>query len=156
MPIIVNKVEITDDEVHSEMQYHPAPTLEEARHSAAHALVIRQLLLLAAQKKKLFNSQEKLSIKKEEEMIDMLLKQEIFIPEADKETCEHYYQQNQERFIDLSTGKLLPFKNVIVHIRNYLQTRSFQTGISQYIKVLTEEAKITGFEIDKITPPPVQ
>ena len=45
MPIIVNKAEITDDEVHAEMQYHTAGSVEEARHKAAEALVVKQLLL---------------------------------------------------------------------------------------------------------------
>jgi len=37
MPIIINKKEISDDEVHAEMQYHQADSVDEARHKAAQA-----------------------------------------------------------------------------------------------------------------------
>lgn len=149
MPIIVNKVEITDDEVHAEMQYHSAGSVEEARHKAAEALVVKQLLLQEAKEQKLLNSNE-------DEAIDSLLKQEIAVPLADDESCARYYKQNQERFMDKKADKLLPLESVIQHIRDYLYARSLQTGISQYIKILAGKARIAGFEFEGSDSPLVQ
>lgn len=143
MPIIVNKAEISDDEVHAEMQYHPAGTIEEARHKAAQTLVIRQLLLQEAADKKILDSEGE-----EGQAIDMLLQQEVSVPEADDESCERYYQQNQVRFMDKKTDKILPLESVVQHIRDYMHARSLQTGISQYIKILAGNARIAGFEFD--------
>jgi len=85
-----------------------------------------------------------------------LLKQEISVPEADEQTCERYYQHNLERFIDKTTRKQLALEAVVPLIRDYLHTRSLQTGISQYIKVLAGKAKIEGFDMDRCDNPLVQ
>ncbi len=156
MPIFVNKVEITYDEVHAEMQHHPASGVDEARHKAAEALVIRQLLLQEAEKRKLLTSPDDLTPDKEGEVIDVLLKQEISVPQADENICSRYYQQNMERFVDKSTGKQLPLEAVVTLIRDYLHARSLQTGISQYIKVLAGKARIAGFELEGSDSPLVQ
>ncbi len=156
MPIFVNKIEITDDEVHAEMQHHPAGNVDEARHKAAEALVVRQLLLQEAEKLNLVASSGKLSPDREEEAIDELLKQEISVPQSNEAICSRYYQQNQERFVDKNTGKQLPLENVVTLIRDYLHTRSLQTGISQYIKVLAGKARIAGFQLEGSDSPLVQ
>src|SRR3546814_10554087 len=49
MTIVVNGIEITDRAINAELQYHPAPSLEQARTAAARALVVRELLLEAAE-----------------------------------------------------------------------------------------------------------
>lgn len=156
MPIIVNNIEITDDEVHAEMQYHPASSVDAARHKAAQALVIRQLLLQAAKEKKLLSDTDKTSSEKIEEAIDLLIEQEVSVPQADEIYCRRYYDQNLERFIDKSTHKVLPFENVFSYIRDYLHARSLQTGISQYIKVLSGKARIAGFDLEGSDSPLVQ
>ena len=155
MPIMVNKIEITDDEVHSEMQYHSADTLEESRHKAAEALVIRQLFLQEAIDKKLLDSLEE-EASEEEKAIDALLQQEISMQEADEENCERYYNQNKERFEDKKTGKQLPLDSVKNHIYDYLHARSLQTGINQYIKLLAGKARIVGFDMEGSDNPLVQ
>ncbi|MGH6902553.1 MAG: peptidylprolyl isomerase, partial [Geminicoccaceae bacterium] len=48
MPVLVNGVEISDHAINSELQYHPAGSVEEAREEAARALAVRELLLQAA------------------------------------------------------------------------------------------------------------
>jgi len=55
IPVLVNKVEITDDEVHTEMQHHPAKSVDSARDLASQALVIRELLFQEAVRLKLSN-----------------------------------------------------------------------------------------------------
>ncbi len=156
MPIFVNKIEITDDEVHAEMQHHPAGNVDEARHKAAEALVVRQLLLQEAAKLNLVASPGDLSPDREEAAIDELLKQEIAVPEADEAVCSHYYQHNQDRFVDKNTGEQLPLDNVVTLVRDYLYARSLQTGISQYIKVLAGKARIAGFQLEGSDNPLVQ
>ena len=157
MPIYVNQVEITDDEVHREMQYHPAASVEEARHYAAQALVIRQLLQQEAKEKRVFaNETGTASQDVVDDAIEVLLEQEVSVPEADEVTCARYYEQNMERFVDQNTGNVLPFELVELHIRNYLHTRSMRTGISQYIKVLANKARIAGFDLEASDSPLVQ
>jgi len=156
MPIIVNGVEITDDEVHAEMQYHPAPSVEAARHKAAQTLVIKQLLIQEAARKELLDPSKSDSTKEAERAIDSLIQQELSIPEADEESCERYYEQNKERFKDKKTGSIIPFENVLPYIRDYLQARSLQTGINQYIQVLSGKAKIAGFSLEGSESPLVQ
>ncbi len=156
MSIFVNGTEITEHEVNEEIQYHPADSVASARHQAAQALVIRQLLLQEAQKKNLLDEPLPCSPEKAAEVLDVLLQQEITVPEADKKSCLRYYEQNKERFIDKKTGKLLPPDSVIEHIRDYLHARSLKTGISQYIKVLSGQAKIVGFELEGTDSPLVQ
>jgi len=156
MPIFVNKVEITDDEVHAEMQHHPAASVDEARHKAAEALVVRELLLQEAEKMKLLEPSSSPSPDSQEKAIDVLISQEITVPQADDASCSRYYQQNKERFVDKNTGRQLPLESVAAHIRDYLQARSLQMGISQYIKVLAGRAKIAGFDLEASDSPLVQ
>lgn len=156
MPIIVNNVEITDDEVHAEMQYHPAASVEAARHKAAQALVIRQLLLQAAKDRKMLDDPRQADSKKAEETIDLLIQQEVSVPQADERSCKRYYEQNIERFVDKRTHQLLPFDSVFSYIRDYLHARSLQTGISQYIKLLAGRARIAGFDLEGSDSPLVQ
>lgn len=156
MPIFVNHVEITDDEVHAEMQYHPAPSVEAARHRAAQALVIRQLLLQAAHEKNLLAATANASTQQIEDSIDQLIQQEVTVPEADEQSCRRYYEQNQERFVDQKSQQTLPFESVQVHIRDYLHARSLQTGIVHYIKLLAGRAQIAGFELEESDGPLVQ
>lgn len=148
MPIFVNEVEITDDEVHAEMKHHPASSIDDARQKAAQALVIRQLLLQAALEKKLLSPNDFSKVEQEDGAIDQLLNQEVLVPEADDDCCRRYYEQNQDRFLHKMTGKTITFELVKDQIHNYLRTRSLMTGISQYIKILSSQARIVGFELE--------
>jgi peptidyl-prolyl cis-trans isomerase C len=58
--------------------------------------------------------------------------------------------------VDKKTNKTLPFELVRQYIHDYLQTRSLQTGINQYIKILAGKAKIVGYELDGADSPLVQ
>ena len=156
MPIIVNDAEITDDEVHAEMQYHRADSLQEARHEAARALVIRQLLLQAAREAGLLGEEDIADARKVDEAIDTLLVREVSVPEADESSCRRYYESNIERFVDRRTSAQLPFESVSEHIQKYLHTRSLKTGISQYIRLLAGRARIVGFDMEGSDNPLVQ
>lgn len=156
MPVYVNDVEITDEEVYAEMQYHPAASPEEARGKAAQVLVVRELLIQAAQEKDLLNAAEPTSTEKIDEAIDLLIGQEVSVPEADEQSCKRYYEQNQERFLDKKSQRPLPFEYVFSYIQSYLHARSLQTGISQYIKLLARRARLVGFDLEESDDPLVQ
>ena len=156
MPIFVNKVEITDDEVHAEMKHHPANSLDDARHQAARALVIRQLLIQEAVRKKLLSPNDFAKVDHEEEAIDNLLNLEVRVPEANDENCQRYYQQNQDRFLHKVSGKQLGFELVKDQIHHYFHARSLMNGISQYIKTLSYQARIVGHDLESSEGPLVQ
>lgn len=145
MPIFVNHVEITDDEVHREMQHHPAPSVDLAREEAARALVIREILLQEAAK----DGEIGTSLDEQEAAISCLIDREVKVPLADEASCKRYYDQNSARFKDAKKGEVLPFDLVQDHIRDYLYARSLHAGLSQYIAILAARQKIIGFTLDE-------
>ena len=90
MSILINKAEITDQEIGQEMQYHAAPTQEQAWHLAAQSLVIRQLLLQQAVENGLCPDADSVAQDEDEKLIDQLLGKEIVVPEADEPTCRRF------------------------------------------------------------------
>jgi len=139
MPIKVNHVEISDDDVFQEMQYQTdASNVEEVIFKAAQALVVQQLLLQTVDIKK--NSDN------EEEVINQLLSNNVPIPIASEESCKRYYENNKIKFLDKEMNEPLPFEMVEGHIKEYLQNQSTTSGINEYIKMLAANAKIQGFD----------
>ena len=137
MPIKINGVEISDDDVFQEMQYQTdASNVDDAIFKAAQALVVRQLLLQEAGIKK----------NDEEDKINQLISQNVIIPTASKEFCQRYYDNNKIKFLDREKDEILPFSMVEDHIKEYLQNQSTTTGIKEYINVLTANADIKGFD----------
>lgn len=156
MPVIVNDVEITDEQVFAEMQYHPAKNREEAIHMAAQALTIRELLIQDAIAKGLATKSDGIDSEPEadDKRIEKLLQEVIKTPEADETACKRFYDNNQQKFnVD---GKILPFKNVREMIAEYLGDVSWQTAVTQYIKILAGKAKIAGVQLDFTDSPLVQ
>ncbi len=89
MSISVNGVAISDEAVFAEMQYHPAPSPDEAQGRAAEALVIRELMRQEARVR---------GLGEDDDAIDRLLEADVNVPEADAATCRRYYDQNRRRF----------------------------------------------------------
>jgi len=146
MPMYVNKVEITDDAVFKEMQFHAAPSQEAARDEAAKALLIRELLRQEAIEQGLLSDEANL------EAIDQcltdLLEKEVVTPESTEETCRRYYDQNIERFHASETSNMpQPFESVKGRISDYLHTRSMRHGIQSYILDLASRSRIAGFDL---------
>ncbi|MBA5248690.1 Possible peptidyl-prolyl cis-trans isomerase [hydrothermal vent metagenome] len=140
MPIKVNNVEISDDDVFQEMQYQTdSSTVEEVIFKAAQALVVQQLLLQEI-------GIEKEEDEEEEEKINQLLNHNVTIPVASVEVCKRYFDNNEDRFLDKEIGEPLPFELVEAHIKEYLQNQSTTSGISEYIKMLAANANIQGFD----------
>jgi peptidyl-prolyl cis-trans isomerase C len=97
--ITVNGRVISDDEIAREVQYHPAATLDEARHEAALALVIRELLLQEAAALGVEPEPDpRPGIEAHEQVINKLLERELRLPEMDEEACRRTYEANVERF----------------------------------------------------------
>jgi len=92
--ITVNGVKISPEQIDSEVQYHPAANLPEAKYGAMQALVIRELLLQQAVKLGLCGRDSK----SPDEIIDMLLTQEISVPDPSSDECKRYYNNNKDQF----------------------------------------------------------
>jgi peptidyl-prolyl cis-trans isomerase C len=98
-PVTVNGVEIPADAIAAELQYHPAPSREQAWRMAATALVIRRLLLNEAER--LGNAPQGFAQSEasgEEEQIQALLAREIVVPEPDDVACRRYWSANPAKF----------------------------------------------------------
>ncbi len=89
--LVVNGVAISIAAVEAEIQYHPAPSLDDARRKAAEALVVRELLLQEAGRQSVAGDTP-------EEIIAALLEDAVQTPEADEVTCRRYYDNNRRRF----------------------------------------------------------
>lgn len=90
-PVRINGVEISEQAIAAEMQYHPAPTAEEARDAAVRALAVRELLLQEARRQGCAGEPD--------DMIDDLLARELNVPQASDEECLQYYSANPQRFL---------------------------------------------------------
>ncbi|MBL4767462.1 MAG: hypothetical protein JKY94_07040 [Rhodobacteraceae bacterium] len=146
MPVFVNKWEISDDAVHAEMINHPAPNVDEARLEAARALVVRHLLLEDAVRRELISAKELESLEdiQVEAVIQKLLDGIITTPEADEDTCQRYYAQHKDRFMDKTTEKQLPYEMVKPHIVQYLDDKAYHAAFHAYLDGLMASAEIIG------------
>lgn len=156
MPVLVNGVEITDEQVFSEMQYHPAKSQEDALQLAAKALTIRELLLQDAIEKGFAERNESSETEPEADdaRIEKLLLEVIKIPESDEDSCRRFYDNNHQKFTH--DGEVAPFEKVSTVIAEYLRDASWQTAVGQYIKILAGKAKIAGIQLDSTDSPLVQ
>ncbi len=157
MPVIVNNIEITDEQVFAEMQFHPAKTREEAIHLAAQALTIRELLLQEAVVKgyaTASQNNETEELEANDERIEKLLIGEVKTPEPDEDSCRRFYENNKPKFIH--EGEQISFEKAKPIIIEYLTDVSWHTAVSQYIKILAGRAKIAGVQLDFTDSPLVQ
>jgi len=148
MSIFVNDVEIEETEIGQEMQHHPAPSQQQAWRMAAQSLVIRQLLLQQAADSGLYpGNDSSIPIEEEEQLIDRLLELEVTVPEADEVTCQRFYDNHPESFLDSESGKRQTFDEAQTQIRDYLHTKAMRIAVAEYIKALSHSADIKGFEL---------
>jgi peptidyl-prolyl cis-trans isomerase C len=97
--VTVDGVEIAPWAIAAEMQYHPAPSREQAWTEAATALVVRQLLLQEAARLGVTAQAAAAGEKSAEEaLIEALLLQEVATPEPDEATCRRYWSANPAKF----------------------------------------------------------
>lgn len=146
MPVFVNDTEIDDNTVFSEMQYHSARNMEEARDAAARALVVKELLRQEAVRQGLSDPDE--PGEELDASLMQLIEREVVAPAATTDACRAYYEQNLQRFrASDASSAILPFEMVEEKIRDYLHTRSIREGIRSYILHLAESARISGFDL---------
>ena len=102
-PVSVNGIVITAEQINTEMQYHPAPAVFDARYQALRALVVRELLLQRA---------ALVGIKEEnyDATIDKLLDLEVKVPELTEVECRRYYEHNKSRFF---TSPLMEVSHIL-------------------------------------------
>jgi len=149
--VFVNKAEITDAEIGQEMQYHPAPSQERAWQLAAQSLVIRQLLLQQAASNGLCKDSDSITPpEREEKLIDQLLERDVVVPEADEATCRRFYDNHPNSFTDDKTGERFSFELAHANIRDYLHTKAMRIAVAEYIKALSYNADIRGFELENL------
>lgn len=99
MALRVNGVDVSDDDVHREMQYHPAASREEAERLAARALVIRRLLLDAAMAEGFLNPlRAHVSPTEEEDAIRRLMERGVHAAEPSDEDCRAHFDRRPERY----------------------------------------------------------
>jgi peptidyl-prolyl cis-trans isomerase C len=95
--IRINGRLIARDAIDREMQHHPAPSLDTARHQAGLALVVRELLLQRAEALALRATPVE-DETHEEALIRMLIERECAAPEPMDADCRRYFNRNPERF----------------------------------------------------------
>lgn len=104
--IQVNQVQIEEQQVLQEMQYHSAGSQRDAMIKAAESLVITELVKQRADKLKVTWVDGE-----EENNIQALLDEEVVIPSADEVSCLKYFEQNPSRF---TTTPLLSVSHILL------------------------------------------
>lgn len=113
--ITVNQQTISESQILQEMQYHPAADHRAAMVNAAESLIIGELLQQRADN---LNIQVELhdgALKTEEQqqnaLLEKLIAEEVSIPTATEQECEHYYQQNKAKF---TTPPLIAARHILL------------------------------------------
>lgn len=107
--IYVNGIEIDKEVIAQELQYHPAPTKEDALFLAAQALVVRELLRLAVFADGALGEQA--WHENEELAISDLIEKNVTATTPDSDTCERYYEQNKT---DYKTAPLMSVRHILL------------------------------------------
>lgn len=98
MSVRVNEVEIAEDAILAEMQYHAAESAEEARHRAAVALVVREVLRQEAMRVGIEVPAGADPALSDDAEIEALIARDVALPVADEAACRRYYDSNRRRF----------------------------------------------------------
>lgn len=147
MPIFVNEIEISDEAVFAEMQYHSAQSADDAIEKAGRALVIKNLLLSRAKELDIIIPDAiDDEIIEEDYLISRVLEEDVKTPEPDDVSCLTYYNSNQNIFKD-KAGKFVAFEYVKPTIAAFLKDVSWQTAVSQYLQILIGRSDIRGIDL---------
>lgn len=99
--IKVDGKEIARSEISREAQYYPAQKPIDAWHSAAKALIVRNLLLAEALRLAVVavpKTEDGRTETEDEAKIRTLIEQQVITPEPDETACLRYYENNRARF----------------------------------------------------------
>jgi hypothetical protein len=106
------------------------------------------LLLQQAANNGLFQDADTLSQEEHEAaIIDQLLQRDVVVPEADESTCQRYYDNHPDSFLEKESGQRLTFDQAKAYIRDYLHTKAMRMAVAEYIKALSYDADIEGIEL---------
>ena len=100
-PVKVDGKEIARAEISREAQYYPVQKPIDAWHSAAKALVVRNVLLAEACRLEVAansKTEDGRTETEEEAKIRALIEQQVVTPEPDAAACLRYYERNRARF----------------------------------------------------------
>jgi len=98
MNITVGNFEIDEHAINLEVQYHPAASWTQARHEAARALVVQQLLLSESARRGLCTDPETLSARDAQQVIEQLTSEAVKVPPVTDSECEQFYRAEQQSF----------------------------------------------------------
>ncbi len=96
--IRINGAPISEQAIAAEMQFHPAPTREQAWQQAATALAIRALLRDEAARLGVQPEAPYADEGEDEALVRALLARELRVPEPDDAACRRYHAANRARF----------------------------------------------------------
>lgn len=105
--IRVNDIEIDDNAIVSEMQYHVADTHTQAKNLASETLIISELIKQRASKLGL----EADDLETNESSLNALIEKELHLPEASDEACRTYYENNPNKF---KTSPLVSGRHILL------------------------------------------
>jgi len=104
MTLHIDGIEISEERIREEMQYHPAASPDEARRQARNALLVRTLLLAEAKRADInepapiVDAASKLVEAPEEALIRALIDSKVSTPEPTEEDCRKHYAENPKSF----------------------------------------------------------
>src|SRR5690606_19093923 len=115
MMIRVNGIQIPEQKLFAEVQYHPASSRDEALDKATRALIIAELLRQRVAELGLLDAVDDADAIEDvdaiEDAIERLLAQEVVTPAASESECARYYEANQQRFV---SSPLLELRHILV------------------------------------------
>ena len=138
----VGEEAISPERIAEEMQHHSASDADDAWKEAACALVVRKLLLDEARRQGLkvekLCDQEGRALDEEDALIEILLEQEISVPQATEKEARRYYDLHRENF---SSDTLIEAEHILFSASpddtlNYNMALSDARGL---IRTLMEE-----------------
>ncbi len=106
--IKVNQIEISEDAIAAEMQYHGAETQREAMLKAGESLVISELLRQRANELGFYDKE---SAKDEDSFSQQLFNHELDCPSASDQDCLNYFKQNPDKFF---SSPLVEARHILV------------------------------------------
>lgn len=115
--VTINNAEITPEMITREIQYHPAPSAEQARDAAIKALLVQQALLQRAHTLGLNNELASGDItvsnheSEDEALTRVLLEREVQTPRASEEDCQRYFDANRAKF---TSGNLVEASHILI------------------------------------------
>ncbi|MCW3173911.1 peptidylprolyl isomerase [Shewanella subflava] len=113
--ISVNLEPISEQDILSEMQYHPAEDHRSAMISAAQSLIIGKLLFQRANELDITKKDDVTEYQDEkayhDALLEQLVNQDIQFPHATAAECFQYYQANLSKF---STSPLIAAKHILL------------------------------------------